>query len=311
MISVIIPVYNSALYIQKAIESVLEQPEDIEIVIVDDGSTDSSLIICKKIATNNKKIKVFQHPDKKNHGRSASRNLGIENANGKFIAFLDADDYYLPNRFVNDLKLLEDDESVDGVYNAISAHFYREYTLRERDRFSLTTIREEIPPEKLFEKMMPIGNCGYFSGIGLTVRKNIFEKTGYFNEDLEVAEDTELWIKFALVSNLKAGIINQAVSMRGVHNRNVSFRNDALYLSNNLKMYDLLLNWSFENDISISRIDKIWKKVWNNRTLNKTGFNSDMFFWTKSVSKYPRLLFLRRTYKSFPPFKKIKNILNV
>ena len=110
LISVIIPVYNSEMYIQKAIESVLEQPEDIEIVIVDDGSTDSSLAICKNMGSKIERIKVFQHPDKKNHGRSASRNLGIENSKGKFIAFLDADDYYLPNRFVNDLKLLKEEE---------------------------------------------------------------------------------------------------------------------------------------------------------------------------------------------------------
>ena len=173
LISVIIPVYNSDLYIQKAIESVLLQPEDIEIIIVDDGSSDESLSICKNIAKENEKIIIIQHHDKKNHGRSASRNLGIMNAKGNYIAFLDADDFYLPNRFTKAIEILKKD-SIDGVYNAISAHFYREFSLTEKNKLQLTTVRELIAPDKLFECMGPIGHYGYFSGIALTVKRNIF-----------------------------------------------------------------------------------------------------------------------------------------
>ncbi|WP_281228099.1 glycosyltransferase family 2 protein [Flavobacterium aquiphilum] len=305
MISVIIPVYNSELYIQKAIESVLEQPEDIEIIIVDDGSVDNSLSICEVLSCDNSNIKIVQHPDKKNHGRSASRNLGIRNAKGTYIAFLDADDYYLPNRFVNDIEMLKED-SVDGVYNAISAHFYRDFTSIENDKLRLTTVRDVIPPEKLFESMGPIGHFGYFSGIGITVKKSVFEKTGLFNEFLEVAEDTELWIKMALTVNLKSGNIIEPVAMRGIHNANTSFKEKDLYTVNNLRMYESLLHWSFEKEIPLKRIDLIWKKVWINRNLNDKKLNSDLGFWFSNVLNYPSLLLLKRGYKTFPIFRRLK-----
>jgi len=310
LISVIIPVYNSELYVQKAIDSVLEQPDAIEIVIVDDGSIDTTLSICKKMANDNANIRIVQHPDKKNHGRSASRNLGIKNAKGKYVAFLDADDYYLANRFANDIKILEEGESIDGVYNAISAHFYRDFSLIEKNKLQLTTVREIIAPEKLFESMGPIGHLGYFSGIGLTVKKSIFEKTGFFNELLIVAEDTELWIKMTLVARLNSGIIDKPAAMRGVHDNNSSFNENDLYRVNNLLMYESLLNWSFKKNVPIDRIDLLWKKIWINRALNNKGLYSDLVFWITSVVTHPCLLLLKRVYRTFPIFKKIKNILN-
>lgn len=299
-ISVVIPIFNAEKYITKAIGSVILQPEVAEIIIVDDGSSDGSLQICNRLATENRIIKIFQHEDRKNHGRSASRNLGIKKATSSLISFLDADDFYLPNRFKNDVEILKTQQDIDGVYNAISAHFYREPTTIEMDKLKLTTVRVRFAPQKLFENMGPIGHMGYFSGIGLTVRKSIFEKVGYFNELLEVAEDTELWLKMSLKTKLQSGIIDKPVSMRGIHEHNISFKNDDLYTVNNLIMYSSLLEWSYLNQISISRINLIWKKVWISRKLNKTTFVSDMKFWFNNIYKYPNLLLLSKVYKTFP-----------
>lgn len=301
-ISVIIPILNSGKFIEKAVDSVLIQSEVDELIIVDDGSTDNSLSICNRLAKNNEKIKIFQHQDKKNHGRSASRNLGIKKAKGKFVAFLDADDYYLPNRFKLDLKILNNNAECDGVYNAISAEFYRQSTNFEKIKLKLTTLSEKIEHCKLFEKIGPIGHNGYFSGIGLTVRRNIFDKVGYFNSDLEVAEDTELWLKMTLITKLKPGNIKKAVAMRGVHDNNISFKNEKLYLVNNLKMYESLFYWSVNKKIVFSRISLIWKKIWIYRNLNKTSFKNDLIFWIQSVFKYPKLLLLKKTYSKFPIF---------
>jgi GT2 family glycosyltransferase len=174
----------------------------------------------------------------------------------------------------------------------------------------LTTVREIIPPEKLFESMGPIGHLGYFSGIGLTVKRSVFEKTGFFNELLSVAEDTELWIRMTLMTRLQSGIIDKPVAMRGVHDNNSSFNENDLYRVNNLIMYESLLNWSFEKNVPISRIDLLWKKIWINRKLNNKGLNSDLIFWIGSVVNHPSLLLLKRVYITFPVFKRIKNILN-
>ncbi|WP_228442012.1 glycosyltransferase family 2 protein [Chryseobacterium nematophagum] len=98
-ISVIIPVYNAEKYVQQAVESALQFEKVYEVILVEDGSPDNVLSVCERLRDQYPRVKLFQHADKKNHGAGASRNLGIANASGDFIAFLDADDYYLSNRF--------------------------------------------------------------------------------------------------------------------------------------------------------------------------------------------------------------------
>ena len=91
MISVIIPVYNVEKYLCECIDSVLGQTyQDYEVILVDDGSTDSSGTICDKYAETNSRIKVIH---RKNGGLSEARNTGFDAANGEYIYFLDSDDY--------------------------------------------------------------------------------------------------------------------------------------------------------------------------------------------------------------------------
>ena len=149
-ISVIIPVYNAAAYIEKAVCSALFHAEVKEVVLVNDGSTDNSLAIIQKLQQIDNKIKIYHHKNKSNKGRSASRNLGIKKATQPYIAFLDADDFYLPNRFENDLKVFRDNINCDGVYNAIGVHFYRETNELERHNLEIYSVTEEILPERLF-----------------------------------------------------------------------------------------------------------------------------------------------------------------
>ena len=91
LISVIVPVYNVESYLEKCIESIQNQSyKSLEIILVNDGSTDSSGDICDKYAAHDKRIKVIH---KKNGGLSSARNAGLEVANGDYIAFVDSDDY--------------------------------------------------------------------------------------------------------------------------------------------------------------------------------------------------------------------------
>ena len=91
MISVVVPVYNCEIYISSCIESVIEQThEDVELVLVNDGSTDLSGDICDKYASPHKKVKVLHTPNK---GPAAARNVGIEASSGDYILFLDGDDF--------------------------------------------------------------------------------------------------------------------------------------------------------------------------------------------------------------------------
>lgn len=95
MISIIIPVYNASDYLEQCIESIINQTYiDFEIIIINDGSTDSSQTICKNYAEKDKRIIIV---NEKNSGVSVARNRGLEIASGEWITFVDADDYFLPN----------------------------------------------------------------------------------------------------------------------------------------------------------------------------------------------------------------------
>ncbi len=112
IVSVIIPVYNAEHYLEHAVNSVLEQPnsELIELLLIDDGSSDNSAVICDKLAVANNGIIVFH---KENGGVSSARNLGIEHASGKYLAFLDSDDWWETGFLTNELiaELMRSDSS--------------------------------------------------------------------------------------------------------------------------------------------------------------------------------------------------------
>lgn len=95
VVSVIIPVYNASSYLQECLESVLSQSlADFEIILVDDGSTDNSGLICDEYAKKDNRVKVFH---KENEGVCVARNIGLDNAKGDWIAFVDSDDLLLPD----------------------------------------------------------------------------------------------------------------------------------------------------------------------------------------------------------------------
>jgi glycosyltransferase involved in cell wall biosynthesis len=116
-LSIIVPYYNSNNYIKRCIQSILNQTyQDFELILVDDGSTDDSINICKDFATRDKRIILLQ---KENGGQGTARNFGIENSNGFFIGFVDSDDYIEPemyNCMLNEITAHEADIAICG-YN--------------------------------------------------------------------------------------------------------------------------------------------------------------------------------------------------
>lgn len=107
-ISIVIPVYQAELFLQDSVESVLTQTlTDIEIILVNDGSKDRSGIICNEIASKDKRVKVIH---KENEGQSAARNAGIDAAKGKYISFMDHDDFIYPDMC---MKLFKNAEKYD------------------------------------------------------------------------------------------------------------------------------------------------------------------------------------------------------
>lgn len=226
-ISVIIPVYNAAEFLEKSVLSALTFEEVKEIILIEDKSTDNSLEICKKLTEEYSKVKLFQHPDKENHGAAASRNLGIEKSAGTFITFLDADDYYLSNRFDAEKEIFSNPK-IEGVFSAIGIEYLTEKGKEEfQSKFtdsSLTTVNYPAEGKEVFRGLLsltPKTFGTFFHLNALTIRKSAIDKHNLrFNEILRVHQDSDFIIKLAYHCYLKSGIIDQPVAVRGIHDNN-------------------------------------------------------------------------------------------
>jgi glycosyltransferase involved in cell wall biosynthesis len=182
-ISVIIPTFNRAKLVQRAIKSVLNQTlKPYEIIVVDDGSTDDTLEVLK-----NYPIKVLTQ---KNKGISSARNLGIKNATGDIIALLDSDDEWLPTKLKLQLKLFEDGFSFTHT---------DEIWIRDNQELKQKAHHKKPDGECFYEN---ISFCK-ISPSTIMIEKKLFEKVGYFDEDLEVCEDFDMWLRVLKVTPIK------------------------------------------------------------------------------------------------------------
>lgn len=117
MISIIVPIYNAEHYLQACVHSIMAQTvSDLELILVDDGSTDQSLSIAQILANNDKRILLLTQP---HAGQSAARNNGLTHAKGEYIAFVDADDTIAPDWCEQHLKAIEKVDYVQSGYKRV------------------------------------------------------------------------------------------------------------------------------------------------------------------------------------------------
>ena len=121
MISVIVPVYNTGEYLKKCINSLLDQTySDLQIILINDGSTDNSLTIMREFENIDSRIWVI---DRKHEGVSATRNAGIAIATGEYVSFIDSDDWIELNTYQSLLDILKEDKA-DAVYFEWTEEFF-------------------------------------------------------------------------------------------------------------------------------------------------------------------------------------------
>ena len=184
LISVIIPFHNNEQYLERCIDSVITQEyKYFEIILVDDGSTDNSLQLAQKYETQDERVKVIHQS---NQGVSEARNTGIKNAHGKYIMFLDADDYFLPalssvlaNQITNDLIVLSFEA---GNNQKISDN--RIYSIAEIEKAQVLMLEN---PTKYMTVWSKIFN-----------REIITQNQLSFDSKLRVAEDGDFMIQYLL-----------------------------------------------------------------------------------------------------------------
>ncbi|MEN7981983.1 MAG: glycosyltransferase family 2 protein [Nanoarchaeota archaeon] len=183
LVSVVMPVYNSEKYLAEAIESVLNQSfKNFEFIIVDDDSADTSVEIIKKYAQRDKRIKILYN--KKNFGIAKTRNRGILEAKGKYIATHDSDDISTLNRFQMQVKYLEEHCNVGVVGN------YIEIFSENHDN---TSVRKYPENDKDLRRMIFFA-CPIAQPTSM-IRKEVFEKVGLYNKKYPPAEDLDLWFR--------------------------------------------------------------------------------------------------------------------
>ena len=180
-VSVIIPTYNRKHTLGRAIESIISQTiKPLEIIIVDDGSNDGTREWIKQ------EYPFIKYLNQNNSGVSASRNRGIFSANGNWIAFLDSDDEWTPEKLERQLSILSSDKE------AVFCHT-NEIWIRNGTRVNQMRKHEKYGGY-IFEKCLDMCRISPSSSI---IKKEVFDHIGYFDESLIVCEDYDLWLRIA------------------------------------------------------------------------------------------------------------------
>jgi glycosyltransferase involved in cell wall biosynthesis len=271
-VSVIIPVYNAADFVEMAVESALQQEQTCQVVLVEDGSTDGSLDVCKQLDERYEKVILVRHSDGSNHGAGASRNLGIRMTDTPFVAFLDADDFYLEGRFSRAQELLESDAGIDGVYEPLGVYCQDDDSRRvwdEKGDGELSMLHELVSPEKLFDVLVEIRSSS-FTLDGMVVRKSAFWRDDPFNEELRLHQDTVMMIQLSYYARLVPGRFDEPVAMRRVHPGNRYLSSTSLHRTW-MRMWDVLFTWSLQENLPDIRSAKILRNALYMRYLVCTG----------------------------------------
>jgi glycosyltransferase involved in cell wall biosynthesis len=184
----LIPSYNRKTYISETIESVLTQIYDsVELIIVDDGSTDGSFEFLRELAEVGS-IQLFSHPNRENLGQAASINLGLKHARGDYIAVLDSDDKFAADKLEVQVAYLEANPEVGMVYGQGQA-------IDADGNFLF-----KIPDDKHVEPGDPnrlLLDCYMALPGGALVRKSVLDKVGYFEESFRASQDHDMVIRLA------------------------------------------------------------------------------------------------------------------
>lgn len=242
LVSVIIPTYNCAHFLPDSLGSVLSQTYDFyEIIVVDDGSTDNSKEVLNPFMQKIKYIKLEQ-----NRGLPAARNVGIQSAQGKYIAFLDADDLWLPEKLQADMEHFDKHPDIGMVYS-------KQINIDEKGYALDGCPKRRLPYGNIFIQLFSEQN--FIIASSVVVRKDVFVTTGLFDEQLFNCQDWDMWLRIAFY-----------FKVAGINKPLVKYRHNPLSLSKNrnnvLKYQKLVIDKTYNtfNDKEFGISEKLYKK---------------------------------------------------
>lgn len=241
-VSVIIPMYNGVPYVSAAIQSARNQTlKDIEIILIDDASTDGTL---KEIEPHLMDQRVSLLRNSRNLGIPATKNKALKICNGQYIAFLDQDDVWLPDKLQVQLNILENDENIGLIASAV-------YFINEHNNLigkKILDIKESQPP--LLVKRLLLGN--FITNSSAVIRRYCIDKIGCFNENLRGSDDYDLWTRIA--KYYKIHYLKNVLIKKRLHNSNFSEINIQTMMEDKLKV----IYSTIKNDPSLADETKIY-----------------------------------------------------
>ena len=232
MFSVIIPLYNKASYIEKAVQSILSQTfKGYELIIVNDGSTDNSLEIVQQL--NNSTIQQFNIINQSNSGVSTARNNGVKASKYDYIAFLDADDWWEPD-YLYQMKQFIENYKQAGLWAAKYFKVKNGKNIEANIGLKNNFIMGYIDYFKVYGKTMWMP----FYAPSVIIHKNILLEFNGFKPNLKLGEDFDLWVRIALKYNI--AYLNKPLVF---YNQDVELKNRAV---NSNKVYAPKNNFIFQ-----------------------------------------------------------------
>jgi len=217
LISAVIPTYNSASFAEEAVESVLAQTwPAVEVIVVDDGSTDDTAARLARFA---ERVNLVRQ---EHRGPAVARNTGLRVAKGEFVAFLDADDLWMPEKLERSIAPLQADSSVGVVYTGVLMHDTesgRKYPLRQY------TLNGWIAKNLFME-------CRGVNTSTLVVRRDAVDRVGGFDEEYFRAQDWDIMVRLA--EHVKYAHVPEMLSERRLHPASLSVARRDLYAKYNL-----------------------------------------------------------------------------
>jgi glycosyltransferase involved in cell wall biosynthesis len=193
-VDVVIPVYNGALHIRDCVASVLSQTlKPRRVIIVDDGSTDGTVELVNSLLSSHPTLKL--HSMDRNRGVSAARNAGIGLSDAPFIAFIDADDIWLPDKLALQRQVFEQSQRPVGFVHSSFFPIDEDGTAISHER--------GLPPllcGDVFYKLLRERNILSGSASSVLIKRDVLDKAGVFDDQLYYGEDWDLWLRLAAIS---------------------------------------------------------------------------------------------------------------
>lgn len=203
-VSVVIPTFNHGRYVGEAVRSALDQSyQDLEVIVIDDGSTDDTREVIRGFGG---RVRYFHQ---ENRGLAAARNRGIEESRGSFVAFLDADDLWLPRKLERQLEVFDQHPSASLVYAGI-------FEVDGEGRV-LTEVRPRHRGMALPQLLLD--NVVIGSGTTAVVPRECLREVGGFDERLPVCEDWDLWLR--IVRRYELDYADEPLAMYRLHAGNI------------------------------------------------------------------------------------------